>query len=47
MNTEKKSIQTFISKVANKDYAAAQVSLQNAIAEKIKSRVRNYISQEK
>jgi len=44
---EKKSVQSFISKIANKDYSEAQIALQNAVAEKIKTRVRNYISQEK
>lgn len=44
---EKKSVQSFISKIANKDYSAAQSALQDAVAEKIKTKVRSYITQEK
>jgi hypothetical protein len=44
---EKKAVQSFIAKIAEKDYSAAKQALQNAIAEKIKSRVRTCISQEK
>lgn len=44
---EKKSVQSFISKIANKDYSAAQNALQDAVAEKIKTKIRNYVSQEK
>ena len=45
--TEKKSVQSFISKIANKDYSAAQSALQSAVAEKIKTKIRSYVSQEK
>jgi hypothetical protein len=44
---EKKAVQNFIAKIADKDYSAAQQALHNAVAEKIKSRVRTCISQEK
>jgi len=44
---EKKSVQNFISKIANKDYSEAQTALQDAVAEKIKTKIRNYVSQEK
>ena len=40
----KKSIQQFIGNIANKEYASAQNSLQQAIAEKIKNKVRNYVN---
>ena len=44
---EKKSITNFISKIANKDYSQAQTALQDAIADKLKTKIRSYISQEK
>lgn len=44
---EKKSVQNFISKITNKDFSAAQAALQDAVAEKIKTKIRSYISQEK
>lgn len=49
MNTQvKSSIRQFISNVANKDYSSAQNSLQHAVAEKIKNKVREHVnSQEK
>jgi uncharacterized membrane protein YqhA len=43
----KKPIQNFISRIANKDYANAQAALQDAVADKLKVKIRNYISQEK
>jgi uncharacterized membrane protein YqhA len=47
MSTEKTSIQAFISKIANKDYSQAQAALQNIVTDKLKNKIRNYISQEK
>jgi hypothetical protein len=45
MNEEaKKSIQQFIGNIANKDYSSAQSTLEQVVAEKIKNKVRNHIS---
>jgi hypothetical protein len=46
-NNEQKTVQNFIAQVANKNYSAAQAALQNVVAEKIKNKIRNYISTEK
>lgn len=43
---EQKSIANFIGKIANKDYSEAQQSLEAAVAEKIKNKIRNYVNQE-
>lgn len=43
---EQKSITDFIGKIANKDYSEAQQSLETAVAEKIKNKIRNYVNQE-
>jgi hypothetical protein len=43
----KKSIQQFIGNIANKDYASAQNSLQQVVAEKIKNKVRDYVKNPK
>lgn len=44
----KNSIRQFIGNIANKDYAAAQNSLQQTVAEKIKNKVREHVkNQEK
>jgi len=40
----KKSIQQFIGDIANKDYASAQNSLQQVVAEKIKNKVRDHVN---
>ena len=40
----KKSIQQFISSIANKQYASAQTDLQQVVAEKIKNKVRNCVN---
>ena len=48
MNSEvKKTIQQFIGNIANKDYASAQNSLQEVVAEKIKNKVRDHIKSPK
>lgn len=49
MNSEvKNSIRQFIGNIANKDYSAAQNSLQQVVAEKIKNKVREHVkNQEK
>ena len=48
MNIEvKKSVQQFISNIANKDYATAQNSLQQTVAEKIKNKVRDHVNNTK
>lgn len=47
MNSEvKKSIQQFIGNIANKDYANAQNSLEQVVAEKIKNKVREHVNTE-
>jgi hypothetical protein len=43
---EQKTINSFIGKLANKDYADAQQALQDAVEAKIKNKIRNYINQE-
>ncbi len=43
---EQKAITNFIGKIANKDYSQAQQSLEQAIAEKIKNKIRSYVNQE-
>jgi hypothetical protein len=44
MSNEKASIQTFIGSIVNKDYAQAKVNLQNAVAEKLKTKIRTHLS---
>jgi hypothetical protein len=43
---EQKTIQSFIGSIANKDYSQAQQTLQNAVEEKIKNKIRSSINQE-
>lgn len=43
---EQKAITGFIGKIADKDYSQAQQALEAAVAEKMKSKIRNYINQE-
>jgi hypothetical protein len=43
MSTEQKTIQSFINSIVNKDYAQAKINLQNAVAEKLKTKIRNYV----
>jgi hypothetical protein len=44
MTQEKQTIQSFISSIVNKDYAQAKINLQNAVAEKLKTKIRAHIS---
>ena len=43
---EQKTVQDFIVKIANKDYSEAKTALQDAVASKLKNKIRSYISQE-
>jgi hypothetical protein len=43
---EQKAVTNFIGKIANKDYSEAQTALQDAVAEKLKNKIRSYITQE-
>jgi uncharacterized membrane protein YqhA len=48
MTTEEQTtITNFIGKIANKDYSEAENALENAVATKLKNKVRAYIEQEK
>jgi hypothetical protein len=47
MNTEKKALQNFIAQIAKKEFSSANAALQTVVAEKIKNKVRNYLSREK
>ena len=44
MDKEKDSIKNFISSIINKSYAEADKFLQNAVEEKLKSKIREEIS---
>ena len=44
MSNEKKTVHTFIGSIVNKDYAQAKVNLQNAVAEKLKSKIRTHLN---
>jgi hypothetical protein len=44
MTNEQKTVQTFINSIVNKDYAQAKVNLQNAVAEKLKTKIRTHIN---
>jgi hypothetical protein len=44
MTQEQKTVQSFINSLVNKDYAQAKVNLQNAVAEKLKTKIRAHIS---
>jgi hypothetical protein len=44
MSTERTTVQSFINSIVNKDYAQAKVNLQNAVAEKLKTKIRSHIS---
>jgi hypothetical protein len=44
---EQKTITGFIGKIANKDYSDAQQALENAVATKLKTKIKTYIEQEK
>jgi hypothetical protein len=44
---EQNTITGFIGKIANKDYSEAQQALEAAVAEKLKTKIRSYIEQEK
>ena len=46
MSEEQKAVTNFIGKIANKDYSEAQTALQDAVAEKLKNKIRSYITQE-
>lgn len=43
---EQKSIANFIGKIANKDYSEAEQALEQAVADKLKTKIRNYVNQE-
>jgi hypothetical protein len=44
---EQNTITNFIGKIANKDYSDAQQALENAVAAKLKTKIKTYIEQEK
>jgi hypothetical protein len=44
---EQKSIEALIGKLADKNYSSAKDSLQDAVAEKIKIKIRSFLEQEK
>jgi|694.fasta_scaffold145375_3 hypothetical protein len=47
MTTEEQTtITNFIGKLANKDYSEAQQALEDAVAAKLKNKIRNYVNQE-
>jgi hypothetical protein len=44
MNNEQKTVKSFINSIVTKDYAQAKVNLQNAVAEKLKTKIRAHIN---
>jgi len=43
---EQTTINSFIGKLANKDYSEAQQALEAAVETKLKNRIRNFVNQE-
>lgn len=41
---EKHNIQKLVGELANKNYSSAQAALQSAVTEKIKNKIRDYVS---
>lgn len=41
---EKQNIQKLVGELANKNYSGAQTALQDTVTEKIKNKIRDYVS---
>jgi hypothetical protein len=44
MNNEQKTVQAFINSIVSKDYSQARTNLENAVAEKLKAKIRTHIN---
>ena len=44
---EQKTVENLISKIADKNYSEAQQALQAAVEAKLKTKIRDYVAQEK